>query len=95
MPCIRDADVNDCWTVLLPVQTNRQDIKPVMVAWLVVSIFTGFLYAAALGLAVWLSVLLPESIPIAVASLAGLAAGVVGMIDFGYWQRNKRTKSTR
>ena len=66
-----------------------------MVAWLVVSIFTGFLCALALVPAVFYSIALVYPILAVVASLGGLAAGVVGMIDFGYWQRNKRTKSTR
>ena len=84
-----------CWTVLLHMQTNEQDIKPVMTAWLVVSIFSAIPSTAVLGLALFLTQATPAALLLAVVSLAGLAAAVIGMIDFRYWRQNKGAKSTR
>ena len=81
-----------CWTVLLHLQTNRQDIRPVMTAWLVVSIFSGFPYVPISVYTCCISPFASLAIPFAFASLAGLAAAVITMIDFRYWQRNKRSK---
>ena len=84
-----------CWTVLSHMQTNEQDIKPVMTAWLVVSIFSAIPSTADLGMALFLTQATLAALLLAVVSLAGLAAAVIGMIDFRYWQRNKGAKSTR
>ena len=71
-----------CWTVLPHLQTNRRDIKPVMKAWLVVSIFSGLPWVPVLGLAFFDTIFVPFALPFAVVGLAGLAAAVIATDRF-------------